>query len=112
MSLQARASRRQRYREEQVLSVAMSEKKEKWSAIRTAGEVSTNSGEVEWRDSEDKALERAVLDAANVDFGLEPCDYTGTRKDAHFHAPPEFFGGCCEYSSSTYFTPKRKKSAS
>ena len=30
----------------------------------------------------------------------------------NFHAPGAFLMGCCEYSSSTYLTPKRKKSES
>ena len=30
----------------------------------------------------------------------------------YFQHPGEFFGGWLEYMSSTYFTPKRKKSVS
>jgi hypothetical protein len=32
--------------------------------------------------------------------------------ETHFQAPDGFLGGCCEYNSSTYFTPNRRKSAS
>lgn len=64
--------------------------------VRTAREISTNSCKVEWRNCEDEALERAVLNAANMEFGLARAYTQAQGKDAHFHEPPEFFGGCWE----------------
>ena len=41
---------------------------------------------------------------------VSPLRRQNTGVHTYFHAPGAFFAGCCEYSSSTYFTPKRKKS--
>ena len=38
--------------------------------ILTAWKISTDSGEIEWRNREDEAFERAILDAARVRLGL------------------------------------------
>ena len=38
------------------------------STVRTAREISTNSREVERRNCEDEALERAVLNAASMEL--------------------------------------------
>jgi hypothetical protein len=67
----------------------------KRSTIRTAREITANSGEIEWRNSENEALEWAVLNAASGELGLELMQ-AHKRRTTHFHAPPEFRGGCWE----------------
>ena len=75
--------------------MVVSKTKRKNSTVRTAREISTNSCKVEWRNCEDEALERAVLNAASMEFGLARAHIHKARgKNAHFHEPPEFFGGC------------------
>ena len=78
-----------------MLSVVVSKTEGENSTVRTSREITTNSCEVEWRNCEDEALERAVLNSAGIEFGLARTHIHKARdKNAHFHEPSEFFGGC------------------
>jgi hypothetical protein len=63
--------------------MVVSKTKGKSSTVRTAREISANSCEVERRNCEDEALERAVLNAASMGFGLANAHVHRARGKEH-----------------------------